>query len=73
MLKGAPSNVSERDVFDFFSDIGLMPMNVKIMYDTDGSCNGQVVCEFPDPHKARRATTKDGMVGDIAWLQICVI
>jgi len=62
MLKGAPPHVAERDVFDFFSDIGLVPSNVKIMYDTNGSCNGQIVCEFLDPHKARRATTKDGML-----------
>jgi hypothetical protein len=49
-------------VFDFFSDIGLAPVNVKIMYDAHGSCNGQIVCEFSDSHKARRATTKDGML-----------
>lgn len=70
MLKGAPSTVSERDVFDFFSDIGLMPMNVNIMYDTDGNCSGQVVCEFHDPHQARRATTKDGMMFGRALLQV---
>lgn len=69
-IKGAPPNVSERDVFDFFSDIGLMPMNVKIMYDTDGTCNGQVVCEFADPHKARRATTKDGMLFGRGHVQV---
>lgn len=60
MLKGAPPHVAERDVFDFFSDIGLVPAHVKIMYDANGSCNGQIICEFIDPHKARRATTKDG-------------
>jgi hypothetical protein len=70
MLKGAPANVSDRDVFDFFSDIGLMPMNVKVMYDTNGTCDGQVLCEFQDPHKARRATTKDGMMFGRGQVQV---
>lgn len=61
-MKGAPPNITERDVFDFFSDIGLAPMNVRILYDTDGQCSGQVICEFPDNNKAKRATTKDGML-----------
>lgn len=62
IMKGAPPNITERDVFDFFSDIGLAPMNVRILYDTDGQCSGQVICEFPDNNKAKRATTKDGML-----------
>jgi len=62
MIERAPPNVSERDVFDFFSDIGLAPTSVKIMYDAQDQCSGQIVCEFPDSHKARRATTKDGML-----------
>ncbi|ODM94574.1 RNA-binding protein 12, partial [Orchesella cincta] len=62
IMKGAPPNISERDVFDFFSDIGLTPTNVRIMYDSDGQCSGQVICEFPDNNKAKRATTKDGML-----------
>jgi hypothetical protein len=62
MLKGVPPNMSERDVFDFFSDIGLSPINVRMLTDPHGSRTGQVICEFQDPGQARRATTKDGMV-----------
>jgi len=60
-MKGAPENVTQRDILDFFSDIGLAP-NVRIMYDSDGQCSGQVICEFTDNNKAKRATTKDGML-----------
>ena len=61
MLKGAPPNMSERDVFDFFSDIGLSPINVRILTDPHGGRNGQVLCEFQEPGHARGAIAKDGM------------
>ena len=45
---------------DFFSEIGLTPLTVNNMFDQNGIPNGQIVCEFSDSAKARRATTKDG-------------
>lgn len=37
-------------------------MNARILYDNDGQCSGQVICEFQDNNRAKRATTKDGML-----------
>ncbi|CAG7831853.1 unnamed protein product [Allacma fusca] len=61
MISGVPPQTKERSVLDFFSEIGVTPLSVRLMYDQNGAMpNGQVVCEFPDPSKARRATWKDG-------------
>jgi len=46
MLKGVPLTMSERDVFDFFSDVGLRPKRTKLLTDAQtGNRIGKIVCE----------------------------
>lgn len=60
MLKGVPLNMTERDVFDFFSDVGLSPQRVKMLTDAQtGNRINKVICEFNDVSQARRALAKD--------------
>jgi len=69
-MTGFPSKTSERDIFDFFSDIGLVPSVLEVKYENGSQRLDQVICEFSDNSKAKQAVSKNNM--PIGFNQISV-
>lgn len=59
-LIGLPSNVNERDITDFFCDVGIVPDKVHLVTDEVGF-TGKAYCEFVSLDEAQSAVAKDGM------------
>jgi RNA recognition motif-containing protein len=59
LLHGLPSSVNNREILDFFSDIGLIPMHIHIMQDEMGVPVGDAFCEFRNPIEGARALAKN--------------
>ncbi|XP_067012208.2 uncharacterized protein [Anabrus simplex] len=58
LLKGLPVQANDRDILDFFSDIGLVPLRIHIMLDKFGKATGDAFCEFATIEEASRSLTK---------------
>ncbi|KAJ8884150.1 hypothetical protein PR048_016007 [Dryococelus australis] len=61
LLKGLPDNANDRDILDFFSDVGLVPMRIHIMLDKFSKPTGDAFCEFSSPEEVVRAIAKHKM------------
>jgi hypothetical protein len=51
---------NERDVLDFFSDIGIIPTKIHILRNKYKKPSGDCICEFPIVNDAASAMAKDG-------------
>lgn len=59
LMKNLPTEANDRDICDFFSDIGLVPNKIHLMLDIAGQPSGDAFCEFSDPQQTERACTKN--------------
>lgn len=60
LLTGMPYKTTDRDVIDFFSDIGLVPIHIHMLISKYGP-SGECYCEFSSPEEAVAALDKNGM------------
>lgn len=60
VLHNLPLKTNDRDVSDFFSDIGIIPLKVHLMSNHLGF-TGTVYCEFASTDEAAAALEKDGV------------
>lgn len=61
LLTDIPQKSSDRDIADFFSDVGIVPANIYMVRDENGIFNGETYCEFFSVEEARVAFQKKGM------------
>jgi RNA recognition motif-containing protein len=61
LLKGLPVDANDRDILDFFSDVGLVPLRIHIMLDKFSKPTGDAFCEFSNTEEAARSRTKNNM------------
>ncbi|KAL0279795.1 UNVERIFIED_CONTAM: hypothetical protein PYX00_001276 [Menopon gallinae] len=61
LMKNLPLEASDRDICDFFSDIGLVPKRIHLMLDARGQPSGDAYCEFSESGQAQSACSKNGM------------
>lgn len=60
-----PPKTTDKDIADFFSDIGIVPTKIHLMSNSLGF-TGQAYCEFVTSEEASRASKKnDTMLGNI--------
>ncbi|XP_012256329.2 uncharacterized protein LOC105686255 [Athalia rosae] len=61
IMRGLPFQTIDRDVLDFFSDIGIVPHRIHMMLNPNGKPAGECFCEFDTTEEAIRATAKNGL------------
>ncbi|XP_012286712.1 uncharacterized protein LOC105703137 [Orussus abietinus] len=61
IVRGLPFQTIDRDILDFFSDIGIVPHRIHMMLNQGGKPAGECFCEFDTPEEALRATAKNGL------------
>ena len=59
-ISGLPPNVMERDIGDFFSDVGVVPQMIELVTDDNRMPTGNAYCSFSSMQEASRALDKDG-------------
>lgn len=59
LLKNLPPTVRDRDITDFFSDVGLVPHKIHMLVDPFGKPVGEAFCEFNDGVEAAKGLRKD--------------
>ncbi|XP_059482488.1 RNA-binding protein 12 [Neocloeon triangulifer] len=59
LLQDLPTSVNNREILDFFSDVGLIPLHIYIMQDDKGAPVGDAFCEFRNPAEGARAVGKN--------------
>ncbi|XP_077299088.1 uncharacterized protein LOC143920206 [Arctopsyche grandis] len=59
-LKGLPLRTKDRDILDFFSDVGVIPVKTHLMLTIQGQPSGDCFCEFMEPEEAKTALNKNG-------------
>ncbi|XP_059612604.1 uncharacterized protein LOC132259076 [Phlebotomus argentipes] len=59
VMSNLEPKITDRDVVDFFSDIGLIPLRVHILLNTMGSPSGDCFVEFSSTDDADKALTKN--------------
>lgn len=59
-IAGLPPTAMERDIGDFFSDVGVIPQTIEIVYDQDRAPVGNAFCQFANGQDAERALDKNG-------------
>ena len=59
-ITGLPPSAMERDVSDFFSDVGVIPQHIDIVTDDSRMRTGDAYCTFVSVHEAERALGKHG-------------
>lgn len=63
-ISGLPPTAMERDIGDFFSDVGVIPQMVEIVYDEERVPTGNAYCQFTSMKEAERALDKNsGFMG----------
>lgn len=62
LLQGLPLSVNNREILDFFSDVGLIPQHIHIMQNDAGVPMGDAFCEFRTPIEGVRALSKNKTV-----------
>lgn len=60
LLSGLPPKTTERDIYDFFSDIGLVPSRIHTIMNKFGPTS-ECFCEFSSPDEAIAALDKNGL------------
>jgi RNA recognition motif-containing protein len=61
-LQGLSQNSNDREIVDFFSDIGLVPARIHLMLDSNNTPSGDAFCEFTNCAEATRALAKNGNI-----------
>lgn len=61
LVRGLPFQSINRDVLDYFSDLGLVPHRIHMMLNQNGKPSGKCFCEFDTPEEAVRALGKNGI------------
>lgn len=61
IMRGLPYHTQERDILDFFTDIGLVPSRIHMLLNHSGKPAGECFCEFNSCEDAVRATAKNGL------------
>lgn len=59
-ISGLPPTAMERDIGDFFSDVGVIPQMIEIVYDEERLSVGNAYCQFGSMQEAERALDKNG-------------
>jgi RNA recognition motif-containing protein len=59
-ITGLPPSALERDIGDFFSDVGVIPQIIEIVYDEERMPVGNAYCQFASMQEAERALDKNG-------------
>lgn len=59
-ISGLPLTAMERDIGDFFSDVGVIPQMIEIVYDDERLPVGNAYCQFASMQEAERALDKNG-------------
>jgi len=62
LLQGLPPSVNNREILDFFSDVGVIPLHIHIMQDESSVPMGDAFCEFRNPIEGARALGKNKAV-----------
>ncbi|CAG9857700.1 unnamed protein product [Phyllotreta striolata] len=62
-VTGLPDKTTDKDVADFFSDIGVVPVKVYLIDDNAGF-SGRAYCEFAGAEEAAKAERKNGTAID---------
>ncbi|KAK9877953.1 hypothetical protein WA026_020173 [Henosepilachna vigintioctopunctata] len=60
-IEGLPLKTNDRDIADFFSDIGVIPTKIHLMNNNFGF-TGQAYCEFETLEEAEKASAKNSCV-----------
>ncbi|PBC33573.1 Epithelial splicing regulatory protein [Apis cerana cerana] len=60
IMRGLPFQTIDRDILDFFSDIGIVPHRIHMLHQ-NGKPAGECFCEFDTADEALRATAKNGL------------
>lgn len=58
LITNLPVKSNDRDISDFFSDIGLIPTKIHLISNSEGF-TGQAYCEFESVEEAAKAAAKD--------------
>lgn len=58
LISNLPVKSNDRDISDFFSDIGLIPTKIHLISNNEGF-TGQAYCEFETTEEAAKAAVKD--------------
>ncbi|KZC08261.1 PREDICTED: uncharacterized protein LOC107186650 [Dufourea novaeangliae] len=61
IMRGLPFQTIDRDICDFFSDIGIVPDRIHRMFNQNSKPTGECFCEFDTADEALRATAKNGL------------
>ncbi|KAJ8687558.1 hypothetical protein QAD02_023352 [Eretmocerus hayati] len=56
-----PVMTIDRDILDYFSDVGLVPLRIHMLLNQGGKPAGECFCEFDSCEEAVRATGKNGI------------
>lgn len=59
-LAGLPMTINERDVADFFCDVGIVPDKINLIHE-DTEFTGTAYCQFANMQDTQAAVSKDGM------------
>lgn len=60
LVSNLPTGTTDRDICDFFSDVGLTPKKLHLMLNNDGEPSGEAYVEFWMPDQAKSACGKHG-------------
>uniref|UniRef100_A0A069DX97 RRM domain-containing protein n=1 Tax=Panstrongylus megistus TaxID=65343 RepID=A0A069DX97_9HEMI len=61
LIKGLPPQCSERDILDFFSELGVAPLNIHLLQDNVGqSSHSEAYCQFETDEEADKSVSKNG-------------
>ena len=73
LISGLPPTAMERDVGDFFSDVGVIPQLIEIVYDDSHAPIGSAFCQFGSTEEAERALDKNGGFLDGHTIKISLV
>ncbi|KAF4518491.1 hypothetical protein B566_EDAN006496 [Ephemera danica] len=62
LLQGLPPSSNDREILDFFSDVGLVPLRIHVMLDSNNTPSGDAFCEFSSCAEGARALAKNGNI-----------
>ena len=73
-MRGLPFDVTEKDVFDFFSSYNMLPGAIKIGTNISGQRTGEAVVLFATEEDAKRASLeKQGDNIAHRWIELYII
>lgn len=62
LMQGLPYDVTDRDIADFFAEVGVVPRAIHIMLGPNGMPYGDAFAEFSSLQEYERAIKKNGQV-----------